>query len=181
MLGTWSSQSISVPKSCPLSWCQKVSRSTRASLKQARDYPKSTLRWVKGRASLLCVREDGISVLGGVYERNLGGCLPDLPPQRSLAPFWTGSLPASALAPSEWWTAPAESIWGLEPPGLPLGQYGGRRVRTQNPGHLADPTILAAHIDTGDGFLHPRAPGWEIYGLWAAPPELIPLSPCPTM
>lgn len=59
----------------------------------------------------------------------LGGRLYHLPAGRTPAPSWTGSEPGSACAPSWPWTAPAGSIWGLEPPSLPLGQDVGRRVR----------------------------------------------------
>lgn len=61
-------------------------------LKETKDYPKSTLRWVQGRVGLLCILEGGIFILGG--------CLLDSPFGKTVAPFWIGSLPASALAPS---------------------------------------------------------------------------------
>lgn len=92
----------------------------------------------QGRASLHPI-EGGISIMGaGVWEA-YGRELLDSPALRTLTQFWTGAAPASAAAPSEHWTAPAGSTWGWAPPGLPSGQYGGKRVRNQTPGHLANP------------------------------------------
>lgn len=106
----------------------------------------------------------------------MGGCPLGLPPGRTLAPFWTGFRPACALAPAECWTAPAGSIWGLEPPGLPLGQYGGQRVRNQKPGHQADPFLFsAACTDPGTVFLHARVGILQVTG---TPANSHPLLPC---